>query len=116
MNSSHTRPSSSRLKQITRTPPRLPWPGRLHRALRQPPEPGITSPVLGFAASQAQNAPRSSSVQYFGHSPEKVGVSAMVNIIEMIADVARDGAQSEAYAPPGRRNSTTFAPVRSASR
>lgn len=43
-------------------PPRFPRLDAAHRTMRHVPLPGMTSPTSGLAASQLQNAPRSSSV------------------------------------------------------
>lgn len=51
-----TVPSSTKLKSITRTPPRLPWPARPQRTLRAPSAPGMTSPVSGWVAIQPMNS------------------------------------------------------------
>lgn len=50
----------------------------LQRTLRQPPLPGTTAPASGCAANQAQNAPRSSSLQRSLASVANVGVSMIV--------------------------------------
>ena len=63
---------------MTRTPLRLPVPGRLQRILRTPPVSGMTSPASGFAAMKSTNARRSSSFHRLAACRKNGTVSTIV--------------------------------------
>lgn len=67
-----------------RTPPRFPIPARDQRTLRRPAQPGMTSPTVGFAASQAMNSKRSSSRQIDSACRLNMSVSMIVCIGRII--------------------------------
>src|SRR5688572_27715993 len=65
---------------MTLTPARLPLPARAQRILRQPPDPGITSPTFGALAINTANSARSSSDQHSGQRLVNSGDSMTVSM------------------------------------
>src|SRR5438552_2160944 len=106
---------------MTRTPPRLPLPCRLHLTLRTPPVAGIMSPASGLRAMKSTNSNRSLSVQSASVWRTNTAVSATatgrVRICEMYAIGAnfqdrRLGRRLVHDPCPPRRRGDRLGPVR----